>query len=154
MPRALVYAISLVLLITSAYSQRLRRREALVLAENSINYLKTSDTAAFLSQWVLDSSGKNTNRKGYTALKVKQAFTDMSVFLDMALAEGLTPRVRSEKLKEDSGYSNAYKITIEFRLLPDYSKVVSFYTTFINGRWRYFFTPGFNSVVKIKDESW
>ena len=125
------------------FGQKISKKEARQILDKTFGYLKTNDTASFVSLWYLDDTPRPYNKKVYMRQNAVEEFIELKSFLDTALAKNLPfDEIDVEKMDSYEKYKVKYKIKGWFKYdeKQKYYKGYGFLIDYINGKWVFRFT--------------
>jgi hypothetical protein len=134
MKKAITAILICFFIATVARAHSISKKEARQFLDNAWNYLKTSDSASFLSLWMLDASAPKHNGRLFTREDIINNFNFMTDFLDTALKQNLRIdhiEIDKENLK---GTDTEYWIKAWFKYDKHYYKGFGFYITYKNDK--------------------
>ena len=127
-----------------AFGQKISKKEAQQLLQNTLKYLKTGDTTAFANQWYFDNTGRPYNNKVFTRQDAVSEFYELKFFLDTALTQNLQfDEVEVENWVDAwAKYKVKYKIKgwFLYDARRKYYKGYGVLVDFVDGKWLFRFT--------------
>lgn len=135
-------------IINFSDAQTLNKDDAARLFEKTFSYLKNNDTASFIKLWKLDNAAWPYHNRPFEDIDVIKHFEAIKIFLDSALIQNL--KIESIDVEKqdanDKKYFAPYKITAWFRYKKSLVKGIAFYVEFIDGKWKYRFSPDYTTI--------
>ena len=123
------------LLLSVAQGHTISKKDAQQFLEKAWSYLKTSDSASFVSLWVIDASAPKHQGRAFTRQAVIGNFDFMKEFLDTALKLNLKiDHIEVEK-ENLNGTDTEYWIKAWFKYDEHYYKGFGFYVAYKNDKW-------------------
>ena len=150
MKKIITAIIMCALLYATAHGQTITKKEARDLLEKAWSYLKTSDTAAFISLWMPDNSSVSYHKRPYTKQEIKNDFIQVKDFLDTALTRNLiidNIEIEKENLENTD---TKYWIKAWFKYDEHYYKGFGFYVAYKNEKWVVRDSPSTSAMRKNK----
>lgn len=135
-------AICLTITVNS-FGQKISKKEAQQILEQTLGYLKANDTTSFVNLWHFDDTPRPYNKKVYTKRDAVEEFVELKSFLDTALTKNLPfDEIDVEKMDSYEKYKVKYKIKGWFKYdeKQKYYKGYGFLIDNINGKWGFRFT--------------
>jgi hypothetical protein len=132
------------------FSQKLSKKDASILIDKTLTYLKVSDELAFMHLWQLTTSEENKHQVAFSNAEIKEHFKEMKIFLDTAITKNLSPTISIEKLNKVEGeeYSATHKLTACFVFDTFITKCLAFYLVNNKANWYYRFSPDYIQYSK------
>ena len=128
--------------IAFSYGQKIHKREARKLFEETMNDLRTSDTTDFIHLWYLDNSPSFYHPAPFTSKDAKSWYNQFQLFLDTAITRNLKiDEIEIEKPDTSEIAYAKYKIRVWYKYSAHRYKGYGFLVDYVNGEWKYRFTP-------------
>jgi hypothetical protein len=127
----------------NSFGQKISKKEAQLILDKTLGYLKTNDTASFVNLWYFDETPRPYNKKVYKRQDAVEEFIALKSFLDTALTKSLPfDEIDVEKMDSYDQYKVKYKIKAWFKYddSKKYYKGYGFLIDNINGKWVFRFT--------------
>src|SRR5688572_24287039 len=138
MKRTFTITITLICVLTNASGQGLKRAQARQILETAITTLKTSDSAAFVRLWHIDSKPAPFHDNPFTEKTATTYFHYLREFIDTALTKNLkiddieVSKVDAVQQAQNFG---KYNIKVWFKYSDKYYKGFGFFVDYIDDRW-------------------
>ncbi|MBK9285583.1 MAG: hypothetical protein IPM51_14880 [Sphingobacteriaceae bacterium] len=133
------------------FAQKLQKKDAELLLDKTITFLKVSDEMSFVQLWDLNNVDSSNHQIQFTIKDIKEHFKELKLFLDTAINNRLPIKdIEVNKLDkiEQAEYLSKYKISGYFDYPNSVTKGISFYVNFKKGAWYYKFSPDYTVLVK------
>lgn len=130
-------------------AQKPSSKEAQLLIDKTLTFLKTSDEASFIQLWHPKNEKDPEQQIPFGISEIKEHFKEMKVFLDTVLTSNKGPdKVKIEKLSsvESKEFNAKYKLRASFFYSKVYTKEISFYLVYLNDKWAYKFAPDYTII--------
>ncbi|HRH10078.1 MAG TPA: hypothetical protein PLU73_01120 [Bacteroidia bacterium] len=136
-------------LFLATTAQKPAKKEAQLLIDKTLTFLKTSDEAAFIQLWHAKNENDPEQQIPFGITEIKEHFKEMKVFLDTVLSSNKSPdKVIIEKLSsvESREFNAKYKLRASFFFSDVYTKEISFYLVYLNDKWAYKYAPDYTII--------
>lgn len=136
-------------ILSAAKAQKPGTKEAELLIDKTLTFLKTSDESAFIQLWHLKNEKEPEHQVPFGVTEIREHFKEMKVFLDTVLSSNSKPdKIKIEKLSsvESAEYAVKYKLWARFSYSENYSKEISFYLLYSNDKWGYRHAPDYTVI--------
>ena len=137
-------------------AQKLQKKDAELLLQKTITYLKVSDEMAFVKLWDLENPDSLNHQVQFTMLELKEHYRELKTFLDTAIHKNLPiVRVEVDKLDkiEQTEYLSKFKISGYFEYPNSVTKGIAFFVNQKDGNWYFKFAPDYIVIMENRRKS-